>query len=60
MDGITFGASLEDVEAVYGEPKNIYEDDDYTSLTYKLAEDAEIDFKVCKDGGLLGVDLFIY
>lgn len=58
-NGITFGATVEDVKAAYGEPDYEYEGSMYVSYTYKVGE-AEIDFYVTPDNGLQKVAVNVY
>lgn len=58
-NGITFGATVEDVKAAYGEPDYEYEGSMYMSYTYKVGE-AEIDFYVTPDNGLQKVAVNVY
>lgn len=66
--GLTFGASAEDIEAVYGPASDVYECDLYTALTYDFGSGdqyVDLEFYVYAgseygDAGLQAVDLSIY
>lgn len=58
-NGITFGASVDDVTATYGKPYSTYQGSMYESLSYEIG-DAEICFYVTPDKGLQKVSLNVY
>lgn len=57
-NGITFGATIEDIKEVYGEYESEFESTSlgYTTYDYEIGENVEIEFKVDVDKGLIGVD----
>lgn len=58
-NGVTFGASVADIQAAYGEPYSTYNSTMYTNLTYKIGE-AEMDFYITPDNGLQKVAVNVY
>ena len=58
-NGITFGASLEEVQAAYGECSDLYDGDMWTSCTYAIG-DAEVTFYVSPETGLQHVSVDRY
>lgn len=62
--GLTFGATLEDVIEVYGEPDDIYEDDSLVNLIYQISENVWLYFWIydeeCDWPGIRDVELYVY
>lgn len=59
-NGITFGASEDDIVAAYGNNHAQYEESDYTSYKYSIDEDTDLTFYVYPDSGLQEVRLDYY
>lgn len=59
-NGITFGASANDIIAVYGNPGYTYEGSSFTTYEYDVTDDIEISFYVSPEKGLqrVSVDFF--
>lgn len=62
--GLTWGASVDDIKAVYGEATYSYDSDLYTSLEYEFSDDVSMTFYCYKDTdydtGLQRAELTIY
>lgn len=59
-NGITFGASAEDIIKAYGSPDFTYEGSMYTSYEYSMYGSMEIEFYVYPDDGLKRVNVSYY
>lgn len=59
-NGLTFGASAEDIAAAYGAPAFTYEGTLYNSYQYDIGEDIELTFNVFGESGLQEVECSIY
>ena len=58
--GLTFGATLDDIEEVYGTPDYTYEGSMYTTYTYKFQDGVELEFTVYPKEGVQEVELYVY
>jgi len=59
-NGLTFGASAEQIQAVYGAPDNIYEGSLYTSYDYDISDSTTLTFYVHGADGLQEVQCMIF
>ena len=59
-NGLTFGASAEDIAAAYGTPAFTYEGTLYNSYQYDISENIELTFNVFGESGLQEVECSIY
>lgn len=48
--GLTFGATAEDVQSVYGEPDFMYTGSSYTSYEYEITDNIDIEFYIYETG----------
>lgn len=58
--GLTFGATVEEIIATYGEPSYEYNGTMYDSYTYEIADRTEIEFQVYDEEGLKSVRVSVY
>lgn len=58
--GLTFGASGEDILAVYGAPRYSFTGELYTTYEYSITDDVEIVFYAYADGGLQSVNCYVW
>lgn len=57
--GITFGSSLDDVNAVFGQPYDTYTNDKYSTYSYEV-ENCSYKFTVLNNGGVSQIEIKAY
>lgn len=60
FNGLTWGASLNDIESKYGSPDYMYVGDIWTLYEYSYGEDVVLSFYVYPEEGLQEVDMRVY
>lgn len=63
--GLTWGAKMEDIQSLYGEPSRSYSAENYDTLTYTTLDGTEVEFEVQKNNqfginGLSAVSVINY